>query len=607
MPQETRELGDFTVTPRVLLISSLAVVVGAATAVVALALVRLIGLVTNLVFFARVSGRLSPIEHTGLPWWALVLIPVGGGLVVGVMARYGSERIRGHGMPETIEVVLTGGSKVQPRVAILKPLSAAVSIGTGGPFGAEGPIIMTGGAVGSILAQLLRLTADERKTLLVAGSAGGMAAIFDAPLAAVLLAVELLLFELRPRSVVPVGVSVATATVLRGYLLGRSALFPVAPFTVPRHLVVYLAAVGLGVVAAGVGTLLSRLVYASEDLFGRLPFHWMWWPALGGVIIGAGGLISPRALGVGYSTIDDVTATKLAVSTLVAAFVVKSLIWSLSLGSGTSGGVVAPIVLVGATGGALAQTFLPNVALGFWPAVAIAALLAASLQVPLTGIVFALEVTHAWSAALPMLAAATVGYAVSTLLVRRSILTEKVVRKGFHVSREYDVDPLEVLRVREVAEEELTTFDVTTPLADAVAVYLQARGERGWAYQQRLYPVLDDGRLVGAVTRSALAGAALAPGDLVLPVLPDIATCRPEETLRTVAHRMADLAVSRLVIVDDGTVLGVIALSQLLAARLRDLDEARVSERVLRPHLRRSRPVGGPTEAISAVPGRTPQ
>jgi CIC family chloride channel protein len=604
-----RQLGDFTVTPRVLLISGLAAIVGLVSSLVALALVRLIALVTNLVFFGHAGGTLPVIEHTTLPWWARVSLPVAGGLVVGLMARYGSERIRGHGMPETIEVVLTGGSKVAPRVAVLKPLSAAISIGTGGPFGAEGPIIMTGGAVGSIIAQLLDLTADERKTLLVSGATAGMAAIFNTPIAAVLLAVELLLFELRPRSVVPVSVAVAASTVLRYTLFGRGALFPVRAFPVPHSVLVYLAAVGLGAAAAVLGVGLSQLVYASEDAFGRLPFHWMWWPPIGGLVIGVGGLFSVRALGVGYSTIGDVTASKIAVSTLVAAFVVKSLIWSLSLGSGTSGGVVAPILFIGATGGALAATFLPTVAVGFWPAVAIAALLGSSLQVPLTGVVFALEVTHAYTGAVPMLLAASVAYVGAVLMTKRSILTEKVARKGFHVSREYDVDPLEVLLVREVLDDGVVTIAQDSSLQDAVGAFLTARGQRAEddtsdaAYRQRLYPVVDDeDRLLGAVTRSALVGAALAgTGDsLDEHVITDISTCTPDETLRTVANRMADRGVSRLVVLEGEEVVGVIALSQTLAARLRDLDEGRVSERILRPHIALVRRVGGRTPATTA-------
>src|SRR6476660_6193055 len=191
---DSSPLGDFTTRPRVIMISLMAIFIGIVGAYVALALLKLIGLFTNLFFFQRLSTVLvTPDAHTLGPW--VILVPVAGALVIGVMARYGSERIRGHGIPEAIEAILINGSRVEPKVALLKPISSAISIGSGGPFGAEGPIIMTGGAVGSLIAQFVHLTSAERKTLLVAGAAAGMAAIFAAPISAVMLAVELLLFE----------------------------------------------------------------------------------------------------------------------------------------------------------------------------------------------------------------------------------------------------------------------------------------------------------------------------------------------------------------------------------------------------------------------------
>ena len=349
--ERAKHLGDFTLGPRVLPITAMALVVGGASALTAFALLRLIGLITNAVFFQPVStSLLAPGGQHHSPW-LILLAPVVGGLVVGLMARYGSERIRGHGMPEAIEAILTGGSRVAPRVAVLKPVSAAISIGTGGPFGAEGPIIMTGGAVGSILAQLLRLSADERKTLLVAGAAGGMAATFSPPMASVLLAVELLLFEWRPRSFIPVTASVAVATICRG-LLGAGPVFPVTATVRPGA-----AAIALTLVPGITGGLLAiaatGLVYLAEDGFNRLPIHWMWWPAIGGLIIGIGGLAEPRALGVGYDVIDQLLSGRAALSLILGILVVKTLIWSLSLGSGTSGGVLAPTFMIGGALGAL--------------------------------------------------------------------------------------------------------------------------------------------------------------------------------------------------------------------------------------------------------------
>jgi chloride channel protein, CIC family len=297
------QLSDFTMTQRVLILSSMALLIGVFSAFVALALLRLIGLFTNLFFFQRLGSSLaSPANNTlGLLG---VFVPVVGALIIGCMARYGSERIRGHGIPEAIEAILINGSRIEPRVAFLKPLSAAISIGSGGPFGAEGPIIMTGGAFGSMIAQFMHLTSTERKTLLVAGAAGGMSATFASPVSAVLLAVELLLFEWKPRSLVPVALSSATAAATRRYIIGLGPLFATAPHPVFIGPAGLLGCVLVGLLAGGLSALLTLSVYAAEDAFRLLPIHWMWWPALGGLVVGVGGLIVPQALGVGYDTID---------------------------------------------------------------------------------------------------------------------------------------------------------------------------------------------------------------------------------------------------------------------------------------------------------------
>ncbi|MGH3165036.1 MAG: chloride channel protein [Trebonia sp.] len=442
-------LGDFTLRPRVLLITALALAVGGASGVTAFCLLRLIGLITNAVFYQRLSVTLAAPGAAHAPWWLILLAPVAGGLVIGVMARYGSEKIRGHGMPEAIEAILTGGSRVQPRVAVLKPMSAAISIGTGGPFGAEGPIIMTGGAVGSILAQFLRLSSDERKTLLVAGAVGGMAATFNAPLSSMLLAVELLLFEWRPRSFVPVSASVMVATVVRWALLGSAPIFPVAHAVLPSGGRLALTLVP-GVTGGLLAVAATGLVYMSEDTFARLPIHWMWWPAIGGLIVGLGGLVEPEALGVGYNVIDQLLTGRATVSLIIGILVVKTLIWSLSLGSGTSGGVLAPTFMIGGALGALEGLALPHVFPGFWAMAGLAAVLGGVMRSPLTGVAFTLELTHAWGTLPAMIVAAVSAYAVSALILKRSVLTEKVARRGLHLTREYSTDPLEVFFAREV-------------------------------------------------------------------------------------------------------------------------------------------------------------
>jgi chloride channel protein, CIC family len=448
-----RHLGDFTVDARMLTIAAWAVPVGAVSALLAFGLLRLIGLITNVVFYGRVETQLvAPGLGPHHPL-LILLAPAAGGLIVGLMARFGSEQIRGHGMPEAIATILTGGSRVAPRVALLKPVSAAVSIGSGGPFGAEGPIIMTGGAVGSLLAQLLHTSADERKTLLVAGAAGGMAATFNAPLASVLLAVEMLLFEWRPRSFVPVTVAVATSVVARGPLLGTHAIFAMAVVDPHPHLAVNLLCVPMGLVGGLLAVAVTGLVYLSEDTFARLPIHWMWWPAIGGLVIGAGGLVEPRALGVGYDVIDELLTGRAGMSLVVGILVVKTAIWGISLGSGTSGGVLAPVFMIGAALGALASPVLPTVLPGFWALVALAAVLGGVMRSPLTGVVFPLELTHAWPLVLQLLISATSAYALSTLVLKRSVLTEKIARRGLHLTREYTIDPLAVHFVGEVMQD----------------------------------------------------------------------------------------------------------------------------------------------------------
>ena len=492
------------------------------------------------------------------------------------MARYGSEKIRGHGMPEAIEAILTGSSRVQPRVAVLKPISAAISIGTGGPFGAEGPIIMTGGAVGSILAQALKLTADERKTLLVAGAAAGMAATFNAPLASVLLAVELLLFEWRPRSLVPVGAAVTVAVICRGWLLGTAPVFPVTDLVHPGP-----AAIGLALIPGLTGGLLAiaatGLVYLAEDAFKKLPFHWMWWPAIGGAIIGVGGLIEPRALGVGYDVIDQLLTGRAGLSLILGILVVKTLIWSLSLGSGTSGGVLAPVFMIGGALGALEGTVLPHVFPGFWAMAGLAAVLGGVMRSPLTGIVFTLELTHAWNDLTPLLVASVSAYLLSALLLKRSVLTEKIARRGLHLTREYSTDPLETFFAREVM-----TTDPVVLRADATI------GDVAPGPATPLYPVLDaSGAITGVVTHRELhAAAGREPANRTVGELarPPKTLIQADQTLREVANAFAVSGTTRAPVIDPadpGHLLGMVSLSQLLHARRTDHHEEHHRERHL--------------------------
>ncbi len=596
--RDVSHLGDFTATPRMLLIAALAVPVGAVSACVAWALLRLIGLITNAVFYHRVATRLvAPgVGHHNPA--VILLAPIAGGLVIGVMARYGSEKIRGHGMPEAIEAILLGGSKVQPRVAVLKPVSAAIAIGTGGPFGAEGPIIMTGGAVGSLFAQFLRLTADERKTLLVAGAAAGMAATFNSPFAALMLAVELLLFEWRPRSYVPVAAAVCVAAVVRRPLLGTAALFP-AIGTLHVGYSTYGLCIVSGIASGLLALIATVLVYAAEDAFRRLPVHWMWWPAIGGLIIGLGGLIVPQALGVGYNIIGAELDGSIGLGLVAGILIVKTLIWSLSLGSGTSGGVLAPMFMIGGALGTLEAHVFPAVGPGFWALIGLAGVLGGVMRSPFTGVVFALELTHRFDAVLPLIIGATTAYAVSVLLLKRSVLTEKIARRGYHLSREYDVDPLEIIFIGEVMERDILTFEAHVSAAEALAAISDTDPATVTARRQMLYPIVGDhDRLLAVVTRTQLE-TAVHHTDGATPVfdlgLSDPVVTHPDQTLRAVATAMAAHAVDRMPVVDrdDPTrIVGMITLTLLLAGRLRDLQEARDTARVLR--LRVVRPRRGP-------------
>ncbi len=578
-------LGDFTTTWRVIPVSLIAIGIGVLSAFVALALLRLIGLFTNLFFYFRWnSSFVSPANHHLGPF--VIFVPVIGAMIIGLMARYGSERIRGHGIPEAIEAILMTGSRIEPKVAVLKPLSAAISIGSGGPFGAEGPIIMTGGAFGSMVAQFLHLTSAERKTLLVAGAAGGMSATFASPVAAALLAVELLLFEWKPRSLIPVALASATAAMMRRYIIGLGPLFsvPAHPlFIGPKGL---LGCVLVGLLAGALSALLTISVYAAEDSFGKLPIHWMWWPALGGLAIGIGGWISPRALGVGYDSIGELLRGDMPLRVMLGLFVVKWIIWSVSLGSGTSGGVLAPLLIMGGALGGVMATVLPNEGAGFWPLVSMGAILGGTMRSPFTGIIFALELTHDVAVLLPLLVAAIIAHAFTVLTLRRSILTEKVARRGYHLSREYAVDPLEILFVREVMRTNVAVLPANTLLKD-----LSQSLRSGRRHSQRLYPVVDStGRLSGVVTSGDLQGYLLAHpaeeggrkvADLVRP---NPVKAYPDEPLRVLVYRMAETGITRLPVVDrsdPGKLVGIISLKDLLKARARNLEDERHRERVL--------------------------
>src|SRR5450830_1565976 len=489
---------DFDGKARLLLIAVIAAVIGALSTVTADLLLHAIRFFTNLFFYQTLStATTSPANNTLGAW--VIAVPVIGGLVIGLIARYGSEQIRGHGIPEAIEAILFKKSTMSPKVALLKPIASGIAIGSGGPFGAEGPIIMTGGAIGSLIAQHFHLSAAERKALLVAGATAGMTAVFGTPAAAVLLAVELLLFEWRPRSLLPVILACAVAGFARPLLLEPGPLFPL--HTAPVGLSAMLICIVAGLLSGALSSAMSMALYWVEDRFHALPIHWMWWPALGAIAVGVGGYFQPRALGVGYDVIADLLNHHLAISAVLALLAVKAIIWIIALGSGTSGGVLAPLLMLGAGLGTAIAYAVPGSDASLWPLVCMAAVLAGVLGAPLTAAVFALGLTGDFNAFLPLLLATGISYGFTVLVMRRSIMTEKIARRGLHIYREYSVDPQERMFVEEVMTREVMWIAASASLKDIADNYFAS------TQRHRAFPVCDDsGKLLGMLDRAALYG-----------------------------------------------------------------------------------------------------
>ncbi|HET9948307.1 MAG TPA: chloride channel protein [Longimicrobiales bacterium] len=575
LPREDAVVGIRTVR-----LTGLAIGIGIAGGFVAKALLLLIGLITNLAFYGRFdTSFVSPSgNELGL---VAMLVPILGALLVGLMARFGSSAIRGHGIPEVMEKVLHGESRIPIRLMFLKPLSAAIAIGTGGPFGAEGPIIATGGALGSTIGQVIRISAEERKTLLAAGAAAGMSATFGAPVSAVLLAVELLLFEYRARSIIPVALASAAAAAVRIGIEGPEPVFTLPPIGHPTGAALATYAL-LGAIMGVVAAAVTRSIYALEDAFERLPLHWMWWPALGAVVVGAVGLVEPRTLGVGYDLIDQILAGELTGVSLALFVVLKFVSWSAYLGSGTSGGTLAPLFLIGGGIGAglggFVAAWLP--ALDVNPSIAglvgMAAIFAGASHALLASVVFAFETTRQPLGLLPLLAGCSAAYLVMLLLNRTSIMTERLARRGTYVRTEYALDYLSQISVQSVMTRSVVTLSASDTLG-RVRAWLDA-GADGATHQG--FPVVDAaGKLLGVVTRRNLR----APGDdgasiASLLQRPPVVIF-PDSTLREAADQMVRAQVGRLAVVarnDHRRLLGIVSRSDLLAAhatRLRQMEE----------------------------------
>jgi len=606
MPREST-----LVSKRVVLISAMAIVLGAVAAGVAQILLLLINLFTDIFFYGRVSDVIGPLapKHTGvlspahnhLGLWVIV-IPAIGGLLAGIMARWGSRAIQGHGIPEAMERILEHESNIPARVTWLKPLSSAFAIGTGGPFGAEGPIISTGGALGSLIGQFLSVTAQERKVLLAAGAAAGMAAVFGAPIASVVMAIELLLFELRSSSLIPVALACVTATGVRYATFGPGAVFAMPLVAEPDGwaLVSYIV---LGALVGYASVWVTKAVYGVEDLFEKLPVHWMWWPAIGGLAAGLIGYFAPHTLGVGYDNIDGLVSGSFGLKVLLSLCILKFISWVIALGSGTSGGTLAPLFMIGGALGAL-------IALGFgrlWPGLGIdlriaalvgmAAMFAGSSRALLTSIVFAFETTRQPAGLLPLLGGCTAAYLISALSMRNTIMTEKIARRGVRVPSEYSADFLEQVQVGKACTRDVRSLKTSDELGE-VRKWMNSGRVRA---QHQGYPVVDDaGRVRGVITRRDL----LDPDKPGLTRIGDMLKRGPivvfeDHTLRDATDLMVGENVGRLIVVardNPNRMVGILTRSDVMAANSRRIHEMHDATRQIRfrQTLRR---FGGRTQA----------
>jgi H+/Cl- antiporter ClcA/CBS domain-containing protein len=575
-----------TISARVVFLSLIAVVIGLAAGLIAQILLALIGLITNLCFYGRLTTQfLSPAaNHLGL---FVIIVPALGGVIVGLMARYGSEGIRGHGIPEVMEQILRNQSRIRPRLTFLKPISAAIAIGTGGPFGAEGPIIATGGAFGSLIGQFLKTTGDERKILLSAGAAAGMAATFGSPVSAILLAIELLLFEFRPRSLIPVAFACVAATALRLKFMGATPIFQMPNVGSPTQTALaFYIVFGLLVGIASVGV--TRAIYLVEDGFDRLPIHWMWWPALGGLLVGIVGYFAPRTLGVGYYNVRDELSGALAGQTLVQLCLLKFISWAVSLGSGTSGGTLAPLFTIGgAMGAALGVTtaaVIPHAGVDVRVAalIGMAAMFAGASRALLASIVFAFETTLQPQALLPLAAGCAPAFLVSALLMKHTIMTEKIARRGVQVPADYAADFLEQISVGDVASLQVVSVQANQTLSEVRAWMAQ----RGPGTTHHGFPVVDGARLVGVVSQRELLDAkqpdSKRVGELVRG---PFAIAFKDNTLRQAIDLMAREGLGRVPVVErdnPGKLVGILSGSDVRSAIREWLEQSEQAQQTLR-------------------------
>ena len=573
---------------RMLLVSFLSAAIGLVAGFVAFALYKLIGLFTNLFFFHRWATDFTSARLHHLGAW-VILIPVVGGLIVGIMAKYGTSKIKGHGIPEAMEAVLINRSRIAPRVAILKPISAAIAIGTGGPFGAEGPIIQTGGALGSLVGQAFHTTAVERKVLLACGAAASMSATFNTPIAGVILAIELLLFEFKSRSFIPLVVASTLATAVHMQLLGPGPMFQVGAmdFGIPRALPFYLA---LGLLCGLVAVAFSKLLYWVEDQFEKLPVDDLWWPAIGALGLGIIGFFVPRVLGVGYDTISDILNGQLAWKLLLVVMIAKAAALVISLGSGTSGGLLAPTFMWSAAMGGMfamiANYFFPaaNLSPGAFALVAMGAVFGAASRATFSFIIFAFEITRDYNSVLPLMLVAVIADGIAMLFMpNSSIMTEKLARRGLRVHQDYEADALTQATVADTMERDLPVIPSTMTvglLAERIAQH-----DRQLARHEALLILDDSGKLAGLVTRGDILRALDKDPSGSMRVQEagstHLVVAYPDELVSEAAAKMLRFDIGRLPVVDrsdERKTVGYLGRAGILGARLRQFRDEHVRE-----------------------------
>lgn len=560
---------------RLLTIASLAVVIAICISFIAKFLMSFLYLITHLSFYGEFSfSHVTPVENT-LGLW-VILIPAAGGVIAGLMALYGSKAIRGHGIPEAMEQILTNQSKIKPTLTYLKPISSAIVIGTGGPFGAEGPIIATGGALGSTLGQLLKISHNERKILLAAGATAGMAAIFGSPIAAIFLAIELLLFEFSPRSMIPVALACITGAAGHHFLFGPGPVFPVGHLIeTPSNMALLLYSI-LGIITGVLSVLVTKVVYLIEDGFEKLPVHWMWWPAIGGLAVGIIGYVSPKTLGVGYENITDILSGDLPIKVMLSLCILKFISWAIALGSGTSGGTLAPLLTIGGAAGALMASviiyYFPDsgITLSLAALVGMSAMFAGASRALLTSIIFALEVTGQSNALLPLLAACTASYFVSFFLMENTIMTEKITRRGVKTPDSYEPDILEAISVQQVFNENGLVLSEDNTIGEV----------RDWLEKEKDYHsnyfiiVSNDNEYKGIISSSSLFSNHHQPEKVIGELIKrNSASIGNDNSLRTAVELMARENIDMLPVVSkENNIVGILSYKDIISAYKKDIE-----------------------------------